>query len=331
MSTITFHLARALTRQWGAGDEIVVTDLDHHGNVDPWVHAARERGVTVRRVPLAADRTGLDLQALVAVLSRRTRLLALGAASNAIGTVTDVTAATRLAHDAGALVFVDAVHYAPHVLVDVQAIGCDMLACSAYKFYGPHQGLLYARPELIASVDLPRLRPAAARPPESLETGTQSHEGIAGTAAAVRFLAGMGGAVSGTPAGLREGLTRTFGRLHADGRLLTRQLWEGLGAIPRVTLYGPPPDAPRTPTVSFAVDGYTSHEVSARLADAGLFVSSGDFYATTLVEQLGHAHDGLIRVGCACYTTTEEVTRVIEGVARLASPAALVDSPAART
>ena len=207
MTTITFHLARALARQWGEGDEIVVTELDHHGNVDPWRHAAADAGITVRTVPLAADGVSLDMKALASTLNGRTRLLAIGAASNAIGTISDVAAATRLAKAAGALVFVDAVHYAPHELVDVQALGCDMLACSSYKFYGPHQGMLCARPDLVASLDLPKLRPAPALPPDSLETGTQSHEGIVGAAAAVRFLASVAGPVApaaGRAAGRRS-------------------------------------------------------------------------------------------------------------------------------
>jgi cysteine desulfurase family protein (TIGR01976 family) len=318
MTTITFHLARALARQWGAGDEIVVTELDHHGNVDPWRHAAADAGLTVRTVPLAADGVSLDVEAVAATLSPRTRLLAIGAASNAIGTITDVAAATRLARGAGALVFVDAVHYAPHELVDVQAIGCDMLACSSYKFYGPHQGILCARPELIASLDLPKLRPAPAQPPDSLETGTQSHEGIVGAAAAVRFLASVASPGATNLSTMRAALAESYARLHDDATVLTRQLWEGLGAIDGVTRHGRAPGQPRTPTVSFVVDGRSSHDVAARLVDDGLFVSSGDFYAQTLVERLGHGKDGLVRIGCACYTTSSEIDRLVAAVARVA-------------
>ncbi len=317
MTTITFHLARALARQWGAGDEIVVTELDHHGNVDPWRHAAEDFGLTVRTVPLADDGVSLDMDALAAMLSPRTRLLAIGAASNAIGTVSDVAAAARLAKAAGALVFVDAVHYAPHELVDVQGLGCDMLACSSYKFYGPHQGILCARPDLIASLRLPKLRPAPDRPPDSLETGTQSHEGIVGAAAAVRFLASVAGAIGSEPLALRPALVASYARLHADAAPLVQQLWEGLGGIAGVTRYGRPPGQPRTPTVSFVVKGRTSHDVAARLVDDGLFVSSGDFYAQTLVDRLGHGEDGLVRIGCACYTTPAEIDRLLTAVARL--------------
>lgn len=317
MTTITFHLARALARQWGGDDEIVVTELDHHGNVDPWRHAARDAGLTVVTVPLAADGVSLDMDALAAALSPRTRLLAVGAASNAIGTITDVAAATRLAHAAGALVFVDAVHYAPHALVDVQAIGCDMLACSSYKFYGPHQGILCARPDLVATLPLPRLAPAPSLPPDSLETGTQSHEGIVGAAAAVRFLASVAGPVGTARADIRRGLEASHAVLHADADGLVRRLWDGLGAIAGVTRFGRPPGQPRTPTVSFVKAGATSHDVARRLVDAGLFVSSGDFYAQTLVERLGHGADGLVRIGCACYTTTDEIDRLLDAVAAL--------------
>ena len=318
MTTVTFHVARALARQWSVGDEIVVTELDHHGNVDPWRHAAEERGITVRTVPLATDGVSLDMTALADMLTPRTRVLAIGAASNAVGTISDVATASRLAHDAGALVFVDAVHYAPHVLVDVEALGCDLLACSSYKFYGPHQGILCARPDLMASVQLPKLRPAPAVPPDSLETGTQSHEGIVGAAAAVRFLAGVAGPPGDGPTALRAALVESFARLHADALPLTQRLWDGLGEIASVTRYGRPPGTPRTPTVSFTMAGRRSHDVAARLVDDGLFVSSGDFYAQTLVERLGHAADGLVRIGCACYTTVDEIERLLAAVARIA-------------
>ena len=318
MTTITFHVARALARQWNAGDEIIVTELDHHGNVDPWRHAAEDAGITVRTVPLAADGVSFDMAALASMLSPRTRVLAVGAASNAIGTISDVAAAARLARAAGALVYVDAVHYAPHELVDIEALGCDMLACSSYKFYGPHQGVLCARPDLIASLRLPKLRPAPALPPDSLETGTQSHEGIVGAAAAVRFLASVAGPVASDAAELRRALVTSYARLHDDAAPLVEQLWEGLGTIGRVTRYGRPPGQPRTPTVSFVVEGKASHDVAAQLVDDGLFVSSGDFYAQTLVERLGHGSDGLVRIGCACYTTASEIERLLNATARIA-------------
>lgn len=315
MTTITLHLARALARRWEPGDQVVVTALDHHANIDPWRHAARDRGLVVRMVELDETGTGVDRNALQQALTSCTRLVAIGAASNAIGTITDVASIAAEAHAAGALVFVDAVHYAPHALVDVQVLQCDMLACSAYKFYGPHIGILYARPDLVASLDLPKLEPSPAAPPDSLETGTQNHEAIVGAAAAVRFLAQAG---SDQQDDLRGALAESAGALHLEAMRRTQQLWDGLGAIDGVTRYGVDPSSPRTPTVSFTLAGFASDDVSRRLAEEGLFVSSGDFYASTLVQRLGLAEQGLVRVGCACYTTEEEVDRLLAAVERLA-------------
>jgi selenocysteine lyase/cysteine desulfurase len=212
----------------------------------------------------------------------------------------------------GALSFVDAVHYAPHALVDVRAIGCDFLACSAYKFYGPHVGILFGQQERLEALDAPKLAPAPDGAPERMETGTLDHEGIAGAGAAVEFLAGL--AIGSTR---RERLQRVYAGLHQRGQELVERMWEGLGRIPGVVRYGPPPGRPRTPTVSFTVDGRSSEEVAVALAGEGIFVSNGDFYATTVVERLGLAGRGLVRAGCACYTTADEIDRLIAGVARL--------------
>ncbi len=314
MTTLTFHLARALGRGWGPEDEVIVTELDHHANIAPWQALERERGITLRRVPLRVEEGDLDWAALEQAFSPRTRLLALGAASNALGTVNDIPRAAALARSAGALTFVDAVHYAPHFLVDVHQMGCDFLACSAYKFYGPHVGVLWGRQDLLASLDVPKLDPAPDQAPERMETGTQNHEGIAGAAAAVEFMTGL---VPG-PAPRRERLTRAFAELHRRGQELFTRLWEGLGSMASVRRYGPPPSRPRTPTISFAVAGHRPVAVAQALAARGVFVSHGDFYATTVVERLGHAADGLVRAGCACYTTEMEIDRLLEGVASLA-------------
>lgn len=313
MTTITFHLARALGRQWGPGDEIVVTELDHHANIAPWRALERERGVTVRAVPFDAEPGTLDWAALERALTPRTRLLAIGAASNALGTITDVAAAARLAHAAGALVFVDAVHYAAHGVMDVRAFDCDFLSCSAYKFYGPHAGLLYGRTDLLAALDVPKLEPAPDIVPERLETGTQNHEGIVGTGAAVDFLASLGSGES-----RRERIVGAMRGLHLRGDALVRRLWDGLSTIDGIRLFGPPPGQPRTPTVAFTVAGVPSEVVAGRLAERGIFVSHGDFYATTVIERLGQAADGVVRAGCACYTTAEEVDRLLAGVAEVA-------------
>jgi cysteine desulfurase family protein (TIGR01976 family) len=314
MTTLTFHLARSLGRKWGAGDEIVVTELDHHANVDTWRSLEAERGVTVRVVRMKADTGQLDLDDLRVAFTSKTRLLAIGAASNALGTINDVRAAADLAHASGALVFVDAVHYAAHELVDVAAFDCDFLACSAYKFYGTHVGVLWGRRGLLQGLDAPKLVPADDAAPERMETGTLNHEGIVGAGAAVDFLAGL--ASGGTR---RERLRAVATELHARGHALVERLWNGLHAIPGVTVYGPPPSEPRTSTISFVVANRPSAEVARALVSEAVFVSNGDFYATTVVRRLGHREHGLVRAGCAAYTTADEVDRLLAAVRAVAS------------
>ena len=313
MTTLTFHVARSLGRGWKAGDEVIVTDLDHQGNVAPWRAIERERGITIRVVPFDPATGELDLAAFGRLLSPRTRLVAIGAASNALGTVNDVAAIAKLARSAGALVFVDAVHYAPHAVIDVKAWGCDFLACSAYKFYGPHVGVLYGRRELLQDLDVPRLEPASNEAPERLETGTLNHEGIVGTRAAIDFLASL----AETGATRRERLVDAMTRLDREGQTLVARLWNGLAQLPCVRLYGPPPGRPRTATLSFAYRHTLPRTVAERLAESAIFASSGDFYASTVIARVGHAPEGLVRAGCACYTTTEEVDRFIAAVAGL--------------
>jgi cysteine desulfurase family protein (TIGR01976 family) len=313
MTTLTFHLGRALGRQWTPGDEIVVTELDHHANVDPWRQLAKERGLAVRAVRFSRETGQLDMNDLASALGPHTRLVAIGAASNALGTVNDVRRAAELAHAKGALVFVDAVHFAPHGLVDVAALGADFLACSAYKFYGPHVGVLWGRQPLLEALDLPKLEPAPENAPDRLETGTQDHEGIVGAGAAVDFLASLA-----EGSGRRARLGAAMGALHARGQELVARLWSGLKRTNGVTVYGPPPSEPRTPTVAFTVRGVASEAVARALAERAVFVSNGDFYATTAVRRLGHAEDGVVRAGCACYTTLEEVERLIAGVQEVA-------------
>jgi cysteine desulfurase family protein (TIGR01976 family) len=313
MTTLTFHLARALGRHWGPGDEIVVTELDHHGNVAPWQALGRERGVTLQVVRMIPETGQLDWQDLEEKIRAKTRVVAMGAASNALGTISDVRRAGEMAHAAGALMFVDAVHSAPHVLTDVRELDCDFLACSAYKFYGPHIGVLYGKKDLLQSADFPKLIPAPDAAPERAESGTQNHEGIVGAAAAVDFLASLSSGAT-----RRDRLAGAFVGLHARHQLLVKQLWVGLAAIEGVTVYGPPPAAPRTPTVSFIVKGIPSSKVAARLAERGLFASHGDFYALTIIQRLGLGEEGLVRAGCACYTTEEEVSRLIDAVRAVA-------------
>lgn len=309
MTTLTFHLARALGRQYQSGDEIVVTELDHHANVAPWQALEEERGVTLRVVRMVPETGQLDWDDLVRKINRQTRLVAVGAASNALGTISNVRRIGQAAHAQGALFVVDAVHYAPHALVDVQEFDCDFLVCSAYKFYGPHVGILWGRRHLLQSLDFPKLIPAPEAAPERVETGTQNHEGIVGAGAAVDFLASLG---HGTTR--RECLHNAFHALDAVSTRLFAQLWEGLSSIGGVCLYGPPPTAPRTPTLSFTVSKVSSTQVARCLAERGLFLSHGDFYAATVVERLGLQPEGLVRAGCACYTTEEEVDRLVDAV-----------------
>src|SRR5438874_10707983 len=312
MTTLTFHLARALAREFARGDEIVITELDHHANIAPWRRLEKECGVTVRMAKMIPETGELDWEDFSRQMTRRTKLIAIGAASNALGTINDVRRAEEMAHSLGAQIFVDAVHYAPHELIDVRDWNCDFLACSAYKFYGPHIGILYGRHDLLGSLDFPKLIPAPDTAPERAETGTQNHEGIAGAAAAVDFLASLAAGPT-----RRGRLHAAFRQFHERGDALITQLWNGLREIRRVRLYGPPPGAARTPTIGFTLNDVPSIEVAKKSAEHGVFLSHGDFYAMTVVERLGLAPDGLVRAGCACYTTAEEVDRLLDGIRRL--------------
>lgn len=314
MTTLTFHLARGLARAWESGDEIVVTALDHHGNVGPWEAVARDRGLVLQRIPFRLGDGTLEVDRLLDALGPKTRLVAVGWASNALGTVTDVAAICRETAARGITSFVDGVHGVPHVFPDVARIGCDYLACSPYKFYGPHLGTLFGRKELLDRVDVPKLRPAPDAAPERLETGTLSHEGIVGARAAVDFMASIAPRED-----RRQSLAAAYQVLHERGRALFGRLWEGLGAIPGVRRFGPGPDRPRTPTIGFVVEGVPSSSVARGLAERGLFVSHGDFYAATVIERLGLGSEGLVRAGAACYTNDAEVERLIEGVREIAA------------
>jgi cysteine desulfurase family protein (TIGR01976 family) len=313
MTTITFHTSRALGRKWGPGDEIVVTELDHQANVSPWRALAKERGVTIRAVPFDPQTGELVWPELERAVTNKTQLVAIGAASNALGTISDVRRAAQLAHDKGALCYVDAVHFAAHCVIDVKEMECDFLACSPYKFYGPHAGVLFARSDVMSALDVAKVEPASNEIPERVETGTQNHEGIVGAGAAVEFLVSL--ASGGTR---RERLVGAMSGLHSRGEVLFERLWSGLNSINGVRCYGPPPGRPRTPTVSFTVAGVASTDVARRLVGDGIFVSNGNFYATTVMERLGHSQTGVVRAGCACYTSDEEVERLVDGIRRIA-------------
>ena len=315
MTTLTFHLARALARGWVSGDEVVVTELDHHANIAPWRALEREKGIVVRTAKMDPATGTVSLDEIGRLIGDRTRLVAVGAASNALGTISDVSSVTQLARRHGAEVFVDAVHYAPHQLVDVEMIDCEYLACSAYKFYGPHIGILYGKRDRIDALDFPRLEPAPQIAPERAETGTQNHEGIVGAAAAVDFLASFAPETESR----RDALIAVYDTIHFQGTMQVQKLWGGLSTIDRVTLYGPKPGtSPRTPTVSFTMKGMSTNDIARGLAKQGLFVSNGDFYAATVIERLGQAADGVVRVGCSCYTTMEEIDRLLDAVRELA-------------
>ncbi len=290
MTTITFHIARAMGRGFGPGDEIVTTELDHHANHAPWQALAVERGVRIRTVRMVPETGQLDWDDFERAVTPRTKVVAVGAASNMLGTISDVARAARLAHAVGALCFVDAVHYAAHHLVDVRALECDLLACSAYKFYGPHIGVLYGRHDLLQTLDVPKLEPAPDTVPDRLETGTQNHEGIVGAAAAVQFLASLADGDT-----RRERIASSMTMLHERGGRLLRQLWEGLCAIDGVTVYGPDPSQPRTSTIAFTVGSTPAEHVTRALADVGVFTSHGNFYAATAARRLGTDPQGLVR------------------------------------
>jgi cysteine desulfurase family protein (TIGR01976 family) len=308
-TTLAFHVSRALLPQIAAGDEIVITELDHHANVGPWQALARESGCALRVVKMNCDTGTLDWSDFERTVTKRTKLIAVGAASNALGTINDIPRAAKLARSAGALLFVDAVHYVPHHLADVRKWDCDFLVCSAYKFYGPHIGALWCRRSLLETLPFTKVQPSSNSAPERAETGTLNHEGIAGAAAAIDFLASLS---QGT--NRRDQLQTAYAALDERSAALTEQMWRGLAEITGVTLFGVPPDAARTSTIAFTVKGTASSEVARRLADRGVFVSHGNFYAATVVERYGLGDEGFVRAGCACYTTADEVDRLLSSV-----------------
>jgi cysteine desulfurase family protein (TIGR01976 family) len=322
-TTMIYHLSRALGRTLGPGDEIVITELEHHANVAPWQALVVERGVTLNVAQMDPESGQLDWNDFEPLVNEKTKVVSFGAGCNALGTVNDYKRAVELAHSVGALALVDAVHYAPYFLCDVKETDCDFLTCSAYKFYGPHVSVFYGKKDLLESIDFPKLEPAPNTAPERAEMGTQNHEGIAGAAATVDFYAALvagGTGVSSVDlaqdarATRRELLDAAFAGLRGHSSAQVKRLWQELSHIKGVRLYGPPPEIARTPTVSFTIDQIASTDVARRLAERGLFASHGDFYAATVIERLGLAPEGLVRVGCACYTNDDEIDRLIEAV-----------------
>lgn len=311
MTTLVYTLSRALGRTLGPGDEVIITDLDHQANICPWT-ALEEEGVRVRRVRLLPPGCALDYRQLEELVNERTRVIAFGLASNAVGTVNDAGRIVALARSVGAVTVADAVHYVPHFPVDVRRLGVDFLACSAYKFFGPHVGLLYGREEAFAALPTYKLRPQYDRVPHRIETGTLNHEGMAGVAAAVDFIAGL----SGLDGDRRRRVLAGMEVIEAWERPLATYLLDGLSALPAVTVYGPGADERRAPTVAFTVAGRNAAAVAERLGERGFFVWAGDFYASTLVDVLGlRQQGGLVRVGFAPYNTPSEVDEFLSAVA----------------
>ncbi len=314
MTTITFALSRAIGRQLKAGDEVMVTTLDHDANVAPW-RALEEKGVLVRQVDIHEADCTLDLDDFKSKLSNKTKLVAVGYASNAVGTINPVAEITKLAHAAGALVFIDAVHYAPHGAIDVKALNCDFLACSPYKFFGPHMGTLYGKREHLMRFSPYKVRPAPDALPDRWETGTQVQELIAGIAAAVDYLAELGQRHDPTARDRRAALLAAYQVTHAHERALLAELMEGLLAIPGLHIYGITDLKrfdERCSTVSVRLDGHTPTEVATFLGERGIFTWDGNFYALNLTERLGvQSTGGLLRIGLVHYNTPDEVERLL--------------------
>ncbi len=310
MTSLTFHLSRALARRFRPGDEIIVTELDHHANVDPWYEIVRDTGMVVKKAAMKPS-CEVDYEDLYSKMSSRTRIVAIGAASNAFGTINDVQGVIAAARRAGALTIVDAVHYASHESIDVRQWDCDFLLCSSYKFYGPHLGILYGKHKLLAELDVPKLSTVSDTPPERWETGTLNHEGIAGIARLIDFMSGLS---EGTTR--RNRLTSTFARFAAQGHAQLAHLWDGISKIPNVRMFGVDPTHERTATLSFEIGGVPSEKVVRHLSEEAIFASHGDFYAQTAVRRVSQS-GSVVRLGCAWYTTDEDIERVLLSLRRL--------------
>jgi cysteine desulfurase family protein (TIGR01976 family) len=314
MTTLCFNLSTAIGRTLEKGDEVLVTQLDHEGNRGPWLNL-RERGVVVREVRLM-ESGELDPSDMAAQITPRTKLFAIGASSNSLGTVNDIALARRLTREVGALLVVDAVHYAPHFPIDVRALGCDFLLCSGYKFYGPHVGVLYSRPGALDRLPTDRLSVQDPAAPYRIETGTLNHAAIDGVRAAVEYIASWG-----VGASLRERLVDAMTHIGAYEHELARDYHDAVRRIPGVRVWGPDfaPGRMRAPTVSIAMEKITAADAAKALADLGLCVWDGDFYAARPVEVLGLAgRGGLLRTGVSMYNTRDELRRLLDGLERLA-------------
>lgn len=319
MTSLTMALSRALSKTWNVGDEIVVTRLDHDANFRPWLLAAEDAGATVRIVDIDSDDCTLNLKQLYGYLNSKTRLVAVGCASNSVGTVNPIAEICQAARAVGALSFVDAVHYAPHRSIDVQKFGCDFLACSAYKFFGPHTGIQWGRRELLESLTPYKLKPAPDELPGRWMTGTQSHESIVGTMAAIDYIADIGQQL-GSNGTRREQLETAFSGIQEFESTLATQLSTELERLPSIKVWGirdPQRITERMPTISITHDRLTATEVAQRLADVGIFVWHGHYYAVELSEALGREPEGMVRLGIIHYNTSYEIDRLVAALKSL--------------
>jgi cysteine desulfurase family protein (TIGR01976 family) len=331
MTTLTFAMSRALGRDLAPGDEILVTHLDHDANISPW-RAFEERGVKVQFANIREEDCTLNMEDLASKINPRTKIVAVGYASNAVGTVNDVKTVIRLAHEAGALAYIDAVHYAPHGPIDVRALDCDFLACSTYKFFGPHMGVLYGKREHLARLQPYRVRANTNAVPQRWEWGTLNHECIAAITACVDYLADVGRTAGGDPEHVGEvALTRphettrrdtlqlAYRAIRAHERNLAERMLKGLAQIPGLRLYGisdPARPDSRCPTFAVRIEGHTPLELATRLGERGIFTWDGNYYAINLTERLGVEKDGgFLRIGFVHYNKEEEVDRVLQELA----------------
>jgi len=312
MTTLTFAISRALARTWDSGSEIVVTELDHRANVDPWLLAAAEKGAKMRWVGVDPETLTLVPDDVEKAITDKTKLVAVGLASNAVGTINDVAAIARRAHEAGAFVAVDAVHAAPHIPIDRDATGADVLTCSAYKFFGPHVGVAVVKRDLLEAMSVYKAEPAPDYIPDKLETGTQNHEGIAGVKGALDFISLLGDGNS-----QRERLVSGMKAVEEYEAELAAKFRAALREIPGVKLYAAPDGVPKTPTIAFRIEGRSPREFCEHMAERGFFVADGHFYASTLAEKLEILDKGgWIRAGLAPYNTEEEVDGFIQSLER---------------
>ena len=320
MTSLTFAISRAIGRELGAGDEIVLTHLDHDANISPW-RALEERGVIIRMAEIREDDCTLDMDDLAGKITDRTKLVAAGYASNAVGTINDVKEIMRLAHQRGAMAYIDAVHYAPHGAIDVRALDCDFLVCSTYKFFGPHMGVLYGKREHLKRLQPYKVRANTNAIPNRWEWGTLNHECIAGIAACVDYLAELGRRVNSSAANRRSAVLAAYDAIHRHERGLMESLMRGLLAIPALKLYGisdPKRFDQRCPTFAVRIEGYSPLELATQLGERGFFTWDGNYYALNLTERLDVEKDGgFLRIGLAHYNTVDEVERFVAALEKI--------------